>query len=88
MRLTKCCYSSTRTSPFTFLLRLYLYKTEMDEAFIVIILSCSSSRESMYLSWPASFLLMMLFDDMSESLSVVFPWSTCAKMQMLRQRSL
>ena len=86
-RLIKLCCSSISIcySPFSFLLLcliLCAYSKEMEDAFMVIILCCSSSRESRYLSWPASFWLMIWFELMSESLSVVFPWSTWAKMLM------
>lgn len=45
----------------------------MEDDFIVIILSCSSFLESRYLNLPASLFEMMLFDDMRQSDSVVFP---------------
>ena len=54
----------------------------MEEAFIVIILCCSSSLESRYLSVPASLGLIMALDAMRESERLVLPWSTCARMQM------
>ena len=53
-------------------------KIEIDEAFIVIILFCSSSRSSKYRNVPANFCEMMLLlsPHMSVSDKVVLPWST------------
>ena len=59
-------------------------ESAMEDDFIVMPRSCSSSRLSMYRSWPASRLEMMPLLAMSESLRVVLPWSTCAITQMLR----
>ena len=46
---------------------------DIPDDFIVIPRSCSSSRESRYLTLPASFELMIPLDAKSESESVVFP---------------
>ena len=62
-------------------------RMEIEDAFIVICLICSSSRESKYLSYPASFCDIILLDAISVSDIVVLPWSTCAKMQIFRMRS-
>ena len=87
MRLTRCyCSSVQMLSPFL-CLTLRAYKSDMDEAFMVIILCCSSSRESRYRNWPASLWLMIWLELMSESLNVVLPWSTCAKIQIFLTRS-
>ena len=59
------------------------YASAIDDAFIVMPRSCSSSRLSMYRTWPASRDEMMPFDAISPSASVVLPWSTCARMQRL-----
>ena len=93
IKLTRWCYSSTSnsTSPFSFLPFFFLTSwpnnREMEDAFIVMHLYCSSSLESRYLSCPANLLFMMWFELMRESLRVVFPWSTCARMQMFLTRS-
>mmetsp|Transcript_42535 Transcript_42535/g.49670 ORF Transcript_42535/g.49670 Transcript_42535/m.49670 type:complete len:208 (-) Transcript_42535:37-660(-) len=60
----------------------FWWNSVMEEAFIVICRICSSSRESMYFSFPASFWLMIWLFEISESDNVVFPWSTWARMQM------
>jgi hypothetical protein len=59
----------------------------IDDAFIVMPRDCSSSRESKYRSSPAVFGWMSPLDAIKWSLSVVLPWSTCARMHMLRMRS-
>lgn len=95
IRLMRCCYSSSFLIIFPFssfppvlTMTLWPYKMEMDEAFMVIIRCCSSGLESKYLNRPASFLLMILFELINESLIVVFPWSTCAMIQKFRTLSL
>ena len=55
IRLIKCYCSSVETTPAFLCLTLSAYKSEIDEAFIVIYLFCSSSRESKYRSCPANF---------------------------------
>lgn len=55
--------------PFT----LWLNMSEIEEAFIVMPLSCSSFLLSRYLSLPTDFLWIMLLTEISESDSVVLP---------------
>lgn len=51
---------------------------------MVMPLSCSSSLESKYLTLPAIRCDMIPFVAKRESLKDVFPWSTCAKIQIFR----
>jgi hypothetical protein len=60
------------------------YSNEIDEVFNVISRSCSSGRQSRYRKVPAVFYEIIPFIEISKSVSVVFPWSTWAKMQKLR----
>jgi hypothetical protein len=59
-------------------------ESEIEDDFIVMPLSCSSSLLSMYRSVPASLLEMIPLLAIRLSLNVVFPWSTCAITQTFR----
>jgi hypothetical protein len=50
----------------------------------VIPRACSSGRESRYRASPADLEDIMELEARSESVSVVFPWSTGCKMESLR----
>ena len=69
------CYFSSAGTPFRGG-SLWACRIDMDDAFIVIWRSCSSSRESRYRRVPANFCEMMLFEEISVSDIVVLPWST------------
>ena len=56
-------------------------KREMEEALMVIPRSCSSSRVLMYLISPETFSAMIPAFWISESVNVVFPWSTLSLYQ-------